>query len=998
MGIPKFLRTLIRRYPLIEVNLKNTSVIPPIDNLYLDINSILHLLSHSREHNLLALTIKKTNDQIFKETCDIIDQIVKFIKPKSFLMIALDGVCPIAKISNQIISRYITDLFKIQEIVDFLKELELEKINDFDGNQIFPGTEFMYKFEEHLVQFISNKKKEKENMWSNIEVLISGTNSPGEGEYKIMEQIREQKEKEKNEKNEDNEEKNENLIKYCIFSGDADFILLSLLINEPNIVILKSNTINDNKYNFECNKENNFLLFNDFIYISLLREYLNLEFHCFKNNENLTKERLYEDFVLLCLLLGNDFIPGILNLDANSQIIEFILDAYKKTLEKKISEKKADIYLTENGKINFQNFKCFINELKDYENASIVLKYEFFEAIKNKNCNCKITKSTLIDIYTSCIKDSSNKDIDFGCKNNYDKLKHVMNTNNDFNKKIYSILNETILKTDKEYNNNIQDYFFSKFEKQYKIDKYEGEKMYFKEKFGINENEKNYKEEKKAIIEHYLAGLQWILYYFKGFINWNWNYIYNYPPLIISLKNYLDNCKYLGALNEHIDNIIYENNEKGDKEGKPLHPIILQCLSFPSNIESCNLIPHSYKEQIYKMMPEYYNYKITTDNNGFPYYSQTTVVCPKLKGKKNIKDLIEFKIQDNCNNGYSKISSDKEILFNKSGDKKEYKRKRKNEIFKNDEVISDKKNNCESKKIDINFPSIYYINNSEYIERTLDKVVFKNKKCKKEKKDKNGQKDKEEITTIKIKTFFMDLSLDDNKSKKIKAFFKKENGILKILKEKIISYGYPQLKLGLIKSIFLDNKFYKIKKGNLESIPSNNNNYLEQIEKDYEYIGLKIKDIFCLIEVIPIISIDNNGLCAYDEDYKYLVPLEITSLLDNIEKDINYNKNIINCINKNSNNKYIKFLEEKKALIKNCEEKDDEKCEKNEIEKKIFFFDESLRNKKCKDKNNNSPIKKCNKTKKCRKNNNNKNYEEEFDFDTIHYKHKYSEDQFYNFC
>ena len=252
MGIPRFAKLLIKRYPLIEEKIKKSNpLIPPIDNLYLDINSILHLVSHSREHNLLALTKKKKNDEIFMETCDIINQIVKLIKPKSFLMIVLDGVCPIAKISNQIISRYVNNsLFQIDEFNEFLKAIKLEKTNDFDGNQIFPGTDFMNKFEEYLNNYVLN-------IWNDIEVLISGTYSPGEGEYKIMEQIRERKENEKNAKKENNEEKNENHIKYCIFSSDADIILLSLLINEPNIVILKSDG-NNNEYNFECNEDNNF--------------------------------------------------------------------------------------------------------------------------------------------------------------------------------------------------------------------------------------------------------------------------------------------------------------------------------------------------------------------------------------------------------------------------------------------------------------------------------------------------------------------------------------------------------------------------------------------------------------------------------------------------------------------------------------------------------------------------------------------------------------------
>ena len=63
-------------------------------------------------------------------------------------------------------------------------------------------------------------------------------------------------------------------------------------------------------------------------------------------------------------------------------------------------------------------------------------------------------------------------------------------------------------------------------------------KKCYKEKFGIDGNEKKFEEERKEIIKCYLAGLQWNLYYYKGFINWNWNYKYNYAPLLLSLSKY----------------------------------------------------------------------------------------------------------------------------------------------------------------------------------------------------------------------------------------------------------------------------------------------------------------------------------------------------------------------------------------------------------------------------------------------------------------------------
>lgn len=656
MGIPKFLNTLIRRYPLIEQNIRDNSYIPPIDNLYLDINLILHLLSHSREHNLLALTIKKTNEDIYKETCEIINQIVQLIKPKSFLMIVVDGVCPIAKISNQFISRYISSLFKFDEIDTFLKQLGMEKKNDFDGNQIFPGTDFMNKFEQYLDKYISNKKKEKEEIWSNIDVLFSGANVPGEGEYKIMEQIREQKEDEKN-KNNDKKE----IIKYCIFSGDSDFILLSLLIHEPNIIILKSDPLK-NKYNFECNKENNNLLFNDFIYISLLRQYLDCEFidiKEIKENPKYNKERFYEDFVLLCILLGNDYIPGILTLDGQNQIFEILLDSYKKTI------KRTKDYLIDNGKINFNNFEIFIKQLANYELDYLEIKLEFFKFIKKQKTNNKKSNYTLKEIFDCCC--NSNKDLEN--KEKYEKLKYVMNSSKDFTTKINDIINDTIMKNDCEYHFELKNNFICKFTELYKKNIIEAERMYYNEKFKIDLNQK-YQNEIEKIITNYLAGVQWNLYYYKGFLNWNWNYLYNYAPLLRSLsKNYNYN------LTQNLDKIICENNDGEDKEGKPLSPLILQCLSFHSKLNSCSFISPDIKDKIYTILPDYHNYQIKIENNGFPYHSQTTVLNPKLKGEEIIK-LLELNNVENNELG-------KEYLYKiNMVNKIEYKRKRKNEIFK----------------------------------------------------------------------------------------------------------------------------------------------------------------------------------------------------------------------------------------------------------------------------------------------------------------------------
>ena len=304
------------------------------------------------------------------------------------------------------------------------------------------------------------------------------------------------------------------------------------------------------------------LYFNEFIYISVLREYLDIEFCKLKTTIKFEYniERFYDDFCLLCFLLGNDFIPALMNLDTDGNVFEFIINSYKNSIQ------KCNDYLTNNGIINFNNFKIFINELSLRESEYLNNKYDYFKRVFNSRKNNMNDKTSLFEIYKN--ESISKKNI----SDEYEKLKNEMNCNDKLIKKIKNIMDKKIMIKDKEYGLDLNEYFFHKFIEAYNNDKYKGKQIYYEKKFYINIEENSGKKELNKIITNYLEGLQWNLFYFKGYLSWNWNYIYNYCPLISDIAKY----DYKKDLYDIISSNIYQLN------GDPLPPYILQCLIFPS--------------------------------------------------------------------------------------------------------------------------------------------------------------------------------------------------------------------------------------------------------------------------------------------------------------------------------------------------------------------------------------------------------------------------------
>lgn len=84
-GIPKFYRWLSERYPLVNQPV-GVAAIPEFDNLYLDMNGIIHNCTHGNDPST-----KLTEAEMVVRTFNYLDRLVQIAKPQQLLFMAIDG-------------------------------------------------------------------------------------------------------------------------------------------------------------------------------------------------------------------------------------------------------------------------------------------------------------------------------------------------------------------------------------------------------------------------------------------------------------------------------------------------------------------------------------------------------------------------------------------------------------------------------------------------------------------------------------------------------------------------------------------------------------------------------------------------------------------------------------------------------------------------------------------------------------------------------------------
>ncbi|KAI1869034.1 uncharacterized protein JN550_006021 [Neoarthrinium moseri] len=407
MGIPAAFRWLSNKYPkiispVIEDNpivMDDGSTIPvdttrpnpngeEFDNLYLDMNGIVHPCSHPEDR-----PAPKDEEEMMLEVFKYTDRVVNMVRPRKLLMIAIDGVAPRAKMNQQRSRRFRSaqeakekELDK-QELYKMIKQqnggvlpqetLEAMTKKAFDSNSITPGTPFMDILAASLRYWCAYKLNTDPG-WAKMKIIISDATVPGEGEHKIMNFVRSQRTSPEHDPN----------TRHVIYGLDADLIMLGLATHEPHFRVLREDVFFQEgkvrtcrmcgqpgheakdcrgqaapKDGDQVDKKPMPLKPFIWLHVSALREYLAVELEVPGLPFRFDLERAIDDWVFMCFFVGNDFLPHLPALEIRENGIDTLTAIWRDNLP------TMGGYLTQDGHVDLARVQYIFEGLAKQEDA-----------------------------------------------------------------------------------------------------------------------------------------------------------------------------------------------------------------------------------------------------------------------------------------------------------------------------------------------------------------------------------------------------------------------------------------------------------------------------------------------------------------------------------------------------------------------------------------------------------------------------------------------------
>ena len=549
-----------------------------------------------------------------------IDGMIDKLKPE-YIFVAIDGVAPMGKILQQRQRRY-KFLFDKKIKLDIGIDVDNNSNSNFMdvcvGNikpsgieeptiplssiELTPGTDYMERIHNKMNEYMS------ELGTRSIKYIYSSYHDEGEGEHKIIQYIR------------NNIKSNANIV---IYGLDADLLFLSMglslglgLESSLNLYVMREKQIFSNEpinlneaqeYNYvDCNQLNNL--------VSELDISTN-------------------DFIGICYLIGNDFLPNLLTLDIKKKGLDKILKAWN------FMKKKNNI-ITEYDQLNkIKSILVNQNNLTNEYTINMNILKKLFEEL------------TWTERY---VWEKINRDPIL----NESRLNELKMKN--------SIINKSNNLGTKNFKTTSQD---DRMEQMEKFLSGESSKINFLDRIEFNSPTEYYNYylginsisiDSKIIskmVNDYIGGLNWsINYYLNDCVSWTWGYNFLVAPLICDIVKLFPNDLITNNLNNQVTNKL--ELKKITRTIRTLRPVEQLALAIPPQTWKYVLEPNIINElrgnlRIGYMFPESYNLDVNKED----IYWKCQVIIPIVEPNEYINQMKKINISNEKNQIYGFIKN-----------------------------------------------------------------------------------------------------------------------------------------------------------------------------------------------------------------------------------------------------------------------------------------------------------------------------------------------------
>lgn len=252
------------------------------------------------------------------------------------------------------------------------------------------------------------------------------------------------------------------------------------------------------------------------LHLSLLRDYIDEEFQTLKttlkDHPTVTYdlEKVIDDWILLSILVGNDFVPHLPMLHIVKGAFPMLYTTYASLLP------TLGGYLNENGTLHLGRFEIFLQTLSEFDLEVFRETYDDMKYMESKTGR-KITLG--VKMFEAFETGSPDEEEEI--------------TSSDLKALVARTEAETGVNpgaasaTASEFYVS-PSFFVEDDSEDFRLEFLQYKRNYYMEKMGMEEVTK---DSIRGMAEEYVRAIQWVLlYYYKGVSSWGWFYPHHYAP------------------------------------------------------------------------------------------------------------------------------------------------------------------------------------------------------------------------------------------------------------------------------------------------------------------------------------------------------------------------------------------------------------------------------------------------------------------------------------